>query len=291
MNDQRIAIITDSGTDTDPELIEKYDVRVIPLRIIYSDGKTYESGVDITTEEVISRFAEEIPSTSLPSPKQIEATFLKAKEDGYNKALVVCISSALSATYQTMHMIAESIEGMDIELIDTKNIGMVAGMVVARAIELIEAKVPFEKLAQKLEDVVADSRIFFAAKSLEYLYKGGRINKHIYRIGSVLNVKPLITCDEEGKYVMAKKVRGWEKAQDAMVKLLAERANALEKVHLSICVSPTTDYLYGSLEERVRAAVTSEIVSLKKAEISADLLVHTGPDLFGMGVQAAYTIG
>ena len=78
MNEQRIVVITDSGTDTPADFAAAHDVRVIPLRINYSDGSTYENGVDITAEEVVERFAEEIPSTSLPSPMKVRDTLERA---------------------------------------------------------------------------------------------------------------------------------------------------------------------------------------------------------------------
>ena len=68
MNEQRIVIITDSGTDTPADFAAAHDIRIMPLRINYSDGSTYENGVDITAQEVVERFAEEIPTTSLPPP-------------------------------------------------------------------------------------------------------------------------------------------------------------------------------------------------------------------------------
>lgn len=68
MNDQRIAVITDSGTDIPASLQTEHDVRVVPLRINYSDGTSFESGVDIDADEVVRRLDDEIPSTSLPSP-------------------------------------------------------------------------------------------------------------------------------------------------------------------------------------------------------------------------------
>ena len=71
MNDQRIAVITDSGTDTPAEFCREHDVRVMPLHINYADGTTFQSGVDITADEVTRRLATEIPKTSLPSPHQI----------------------------------------------------------------------------------------------------------------------------------------------------------------------------------------------------------------------------
>ena len=73
MNSQRIAILTDSGTNTPADFVREHDVRVVPLLINYHDGRTYRSGVDITTDEVIRRFDDEIPTTSLPTPQQIKA--------------------------------------------------------------------------------------------------------------------------------------------------------------------------------------------------------------------------
>ena len=87
MNDQRIAVITDSGTDTPSEFCREHDVRVMPLHINYADGTTFQSGVDITADEVTRRLATEIPKTSLPSPHQIQTTLEQARADGYQKAV------------------------------------------------------------------------------------------------------------------------------------------------------------------------------------------------------------
>ena len=75
MNQQRICVITDTGTDTPADFCAKHDVRVVPLRVNYSDGSSYESGVDITTDEVVARFGQEVPKTSLPSPERIADAF------------------------------------------------------------------------------------------------------------------------------------------------------------------------------------------------------------------------
>ena len=105
MNDQRIAILTDSGTDTPADFVRAHDVRVVPLHINYSDGTSYRSGVDITEREVIERFSEEIPKTSLPSPQEILDLCEQAKADGYERGVFVTISSALSATNQTVRLV------------------------------------------------------------------------------------------------------------------------------------------------------------------------------------------
>ncbi len=287
MNEQRIAVITDSGTDTPSELRDVHDVRIVPLRINYSDGSTFESGVDITPDEVVRRFAEEIPTTSLPSPDQIKRALEKAHDDGYEKAVIVTIASALSATNQTAQLVASEMQDVIPTIVaDSRSIGMVAGMVVERAVDYIEAGVPFEELGDRLEKVADESDVFFAVKSLEYLYKGGRINKHIYRLGTALNIKPVLMCDAEGYYTIAKKARGWDRALDTMIAVAATTASHYESSRIAICCSSSTSALFKPLEERLREAIPS-IASVQTHDISADLLVHTGPDLVGIGVQNA----
>ena len=282
MNEQRIAVITDSGTDTPAAFAAEHDVRVIPLRINYSDGSTYENGVDITAEEVVERFAEEIPSTSLPSPMKIRDTLEQARRDGYTGAVVVTISSGLSATFETIGMVARQMENFPVVMVDTKSIGIAAGFVVMEAVRQIEAGMPLERLGSVLTAVSERVRVFFSVQKLDFLRKGGRISEAVYRVGSVLNIKPVLTCSPEGKYVIEKKARGWQRALDTQISLVAEQAARWPQARLAVCTYDPAlrEELVPRLRERVGNAV--EILT---TGLSADLLVHTGPTLVGMGVQ------
>lgn len=283
MNGQRIAILTDSGTNTPESFVREHDVRVVPLLINYKDGSTYKSGVDITTDEVIRRFEQEIPTTSLPTPEQILNTIKQAQSDGYECGVFVTISGTLSATNQTVHMVSRLISDFPLVIIDTKSIGVVAGMVVMQAARMVEEGVPFGELEARLNDLSEKSDVFFTTKTLDYLYKGGRINAVTYRLGSVLNIKPVIMCDEEGRYVVAKKARGWNRAIASEVRLVRDRAARFAKVRVGICCTDNND-LFDELETRLRAEICN-IVDVVRSGLSADLIVHTGPDLIGMGIQ------
>lgn len=286
MNEQRIAVITDSGTDTPADFCAAHDVRVVPLRINYSDGSSYENGVDITTEDVVRRFAEEIPSTSLPSPMKIRDTFEQARRDGYVGAVVVTISSGLSATNETMNMVARQMEDFPVVVVDTKSIGVAAGLVVMEAVRQVEAGMPLDRIGSVLGALSERTRVYFSVQKLDFLRKGGRISEAVYRVGSVLNIKPVLMCDErEGKYVIAKKARGWSRALDTQVKLLVENAARWGRVRLAVCTYDPSlrDELVARVREHVGAV--AEIVELVSCGISADLLVHTGPTLVGMAVQ------
>ena len=284
MNDQRIAVITDTGTDTPADFVAKHDVRVVPLRINYSDGRSYESGVNITTSEVVARFEQEVPKTSLPSPEKIQDALKAAKADGYRAAVFVTISSGLSATCDTVRMVARGMEDFPVIVIDTLSIGVSAGMVVMEAVRQIEAGVPFNSLQTTLDIVSKNTDVFFAVRSLDFLRKGGRISEATYRVGSVLNIKPVFTCDKDGHYAIAKKARGWQKALDEEVKLVEQLARKYPKVRLAIACTDATYELYTVIDAALRRQIDN-VVDIVRSDISADLLVHTGPELVGIAVQ------
>lgn len=283
MNSQRIAIITDSGTDTPPDFVREHDIRVVPLLITYpSEGKTYQSGVDITTDEVVARLSTEIPSTSLPAPTQITETFQQAKADGYTSAVFVSISGALSGTNQMARFVANEMKDFPVLVIDTKSIGLIAGMIVMEATRQVEAGTPLEQLEGKLNDLADKSTVYFTTKTLYYLRKGGRISEAVYRLGEAFKIKPVIWCDEHGYYQVAKKTRGWKKAIQAEYDFIKQQAARFDKVRVGVCSSMGAETL-DELEANVRRLIPNA-VEVVRSGISADLVVHTGPDLVGMGI-------
>lgn len=285
MNEQRIAVVTDSGTDTPAAFVRAHDVRVVPLRVNYSDGSTYESGVDITAEEVVRRFGEEVPTTSLPSPLRVREVLERARADGYEGAVFVAISSGLSATYETVSMVARQMEGFPVVVVDTRSIGAAAGLVVMEAVRQVEAGMPLDALGEVLRAASERTRVFFSVQRLDFLRRGGRISEAVYRVGSVLNIKPVLTCDASGRYVIARKARGWRKALEAQLALLEEQARAWPRVRLAVCAFDEDVRRELAARVRERVGAVSEVTEVVSSGVSADLLVHTGPTLVGMAVM------
>lgn len=285
MNDQRIAILTDTGTNVPADFAATHDVRNVSLVVNYSDG-SFRSGIDITTDEVINRFETEIPTTSLPSPSDIQAALEAARTDGYERAVFVTISSGLSATNQTVELVASQMEGFPVTVVDTKSIGVAAGLVVMAATEMVEAGVPFDELGPRLADLSEHTRVYFTVRELKYLRHGGRINEATYRLGSALNIKPVFFCDEQGKYATVKKARGWEKALSAELSFVQEQAKRYEKVICAVCCTKAEDRLE-ELSERIRETIPN-VADVVTSGISPDLIVHTGASLVGMAVQPTW---
>ena len=283
MNTAKIAIICDSGTDVPTWFAKEHDVRIVPLGITYSDGITLRAGVDITESEVVARFAQEIPTTSLPSPQDIRDAFDQARTNGYERAVMVTISSGLSSTNQTSHLIASQLEDFPVIVIDTLSIGVAAGLVVMAAAEMVESGVPFETLEDKLNLLSKFTKVFFCVKDLKYLRKGGRIDALTYRIGSVLNIKPIIWCDEVGFYRTYRKGRGWERTLKQEFKCIQEFAEQNVRSRLAVACTDASK-CFEMVEGWMREGVPN-IVEIVRAGISPALLVLTGPELVGMAVQ------
>jgi len=282
MTTEKIAILVDSGSDVPREYREKYHMYVAPLTIIYKD-REYQDGVDIDPQAVYDRFAEEIPSTSLPSPAVVTGLFKQIKADGYDKVIVVAISSGLSGTFNMLTNFGPSPEGLEAHYVDTKNIGIGSGFAAIRAGELIEQGLPFDEVCRGVEDAVRNTTLFFCVSTLEYLVKGGRIGLVAGMVGQLLNVKPVIACNEDGIYYTVGKARGREKSLRLALEKAVEFAEGATEYNIAV--------VQGAAEEQgtaLMAAMKKRLPDFRYAieeQLTPALVVHTGPGLIGIGVQ------
>lgn len=282
MNKDKIAILVDSCVDVPPVLIEKYNMYEVPLKVIYKD-REYLDGVDITPEEVYERFDIEIPTTSLPDGSYITSMFDKIKEDGFEKVLAVTLSSGLSGTYNYIKLLASKYEGLDIHVFDTKNIGIGGGFHAIQAAEYLKDEMDWETLKKTVNEKVLDVKTVFCLDTLKYLQKGGRIGLVPALFGSSLNLKPIISCNEDGVYYAMAKVigrkRSLQRAMDIIIDFVGDHKNYnLGVVH------------GGALEEanRIKELLISKLPHSKifvEGQISPVLGVHTGIGTIGIVAQ------
>jgi DegV family protein with EDD domain len=282
MNAEKIAILVDSGSDVPKEYREKYHMYVAPLTIIYKDAE-YRDGVDIQPEDVFTRFATEIPSTSLPSPATVAALLAQIKADGYEKVVAVAISSGLSGTFETFRSFGPAPEGLEACYVDTKNIGIGSGFSAIRAGELIEQGLSFADVCREVETAARHTTLFFCVSTLEYLIKGGRIGLVAGTVGTILDLKPVISCNEKGVYYTVARARGRKKSLSLALEKAVEAAAGAKDHNITVmhgAAQPEADALLAELKKRLpdyRLAI--------EGQITPALVVHTGPGLIGVGVQ------
>ena len=206
MSKQKIAILTDSGSDVPYDLVKELNIFVVPLQVNYKD-RSYRDGVDIDAETMYNRLKEEIPSTSLPLGSDIDQILQDIEAQGYTHILAVVLSSGLSGTCNLLRLVAKESK-LPMEVIDTKNIGIGSGLSVIKAANYVKQGLSWDELLVKVKETVLKTRVFFVLDTLEYLQKGGRIGKVTALIGYALDLRPIITCDSEGIYTTVAKARG-----------------------------------------------------------------------------------
>lgn len=283
MPSEKIAILVDSGSDVPPEFVQKYSMYVAPLTIIYGDGE-YRDGVDIDPATVYERFDEGVPSTSLPSPVYVAELFDRIKADGYDKVVVVAISSGLSGTFHMLEGFGpEPVEGLVAYYVDSKNIGIGSGFTAIRAGELIEAGLSFKEVCAGAEYAASNTALYFCVATLEYLRKGGRIGLVAGVMGQLLDVKPVISCNEDGVYHTVGKARGRKKSLQLALQKAIEYADGAKDFNIAV--------VQGAAEEEgaaMMAALKKALPNYRYAvesPLTPALVVHTGPGLLGIGVQ------
>ena len=280
---QKIAILVDSGTDVPPEFVKEHNIFVAPLKIIYKDGE-YEDRLDITPQEIYDRLETEIPTTSLPSTERVISLFDRMVEQGYDTVLIITISSGLSGTHNMIRMLAEQYGKLAYHMVDTKNIGIGAGQQAMLAAELIANGEELDSILSKLDTSIRQSRIFFCLDTLEYLAKGGRIGKVSALLGSLLKMRPVITCNPEGIYETVAKVRGSAQAMSKAISLAAAEAGKHLRYSIAVAHGSAVEEANRVMEELKR--LVPKGVNYIRTDISPALSVHTGPGIIGITVQA-----
>jgi DegV family protein with EDD domain len=138
-------------------------------------------------------------TTSQPAPEAFAQRYRALKEKGFDSVLVMTISAALSGTYQSAVMAADLVEGIEVEVIDTKSSSMIGDLVMYQIEQRLAKQLPLKQLAQEVREEVASMRSILTINNLDTLYKTGRLTRSQAFIGNALQVKPMIVTDANGK--------------------------------------------------------------------------------------------
>ncbi len=279
---QKIALLTDSASDIPMELIKENNIKLLPFRVIYKDGKEYEDRLELTPEMMYDRLKSEIPKTSLPSIERITEILEEVVKEGYTHAIFFTISAAFSGTYNAVRLICKDFEGLETFVFDTKTLTMAEGAMVLNAANMIKQNKSFEEIVETLPLLRDKIDLFFTIDTLEYLQKGGRIGKVAGTVGEFLNLKPIITVADDGTYRTAAKARGSKKAVTKLIDIFKSYEN---KGKYNVYV------LDGNGMDKVKALING-IKDLPHCNecrfcgtIGPALGINTGPGLVGMALE------
>lgn len=279
---EKIAIIADSATDITENLGKGHTIFQIPLQINI-DGKSYIAGRDITGEEVFQAMEKSTVSSSLPNGKDIEDVFNRVQNEGYTHAIVITITSAMSGTYNVIKHVADDFEGLQIAVVDTLRISLGAGYVALKAEELVREGLSFQEILDYIEANKFSANVYFTLQSLENLIKGGRIGTIAGSVASVLNIKPIISVNDEGVYYTAGKTRGYPRVIYRTIDKAHEFVKDLDRYRVVLLHADSKEDFGKILEYAKEKFDKAEEILIEK--ISPALSVHSGREGFGVGVS------
>lgn len=249
---KKIRIVADSTCDLSPELIEKYDVSIIPLCIIMNE-KSYFDGVEVTPADIY-KWADENKTT----PKTAAVTFdyvadtLKPFIEAGDDIIFFGISMKMSSTCNVVRVVGENFEYGRIFVIDSQNLSTGIGLQVIRAAELAVNGADAESIVSEIERSRGLVRASFVVDNLTYLARGGRCTAATAMMANVLGLHPMISV-RDGAMGVSKKYRGKmlpvlkNYVSDLKADLLAADSSRVFLTH-SGCDKTTIDAIYAELE-------------------------------------------
>ncbi len=280
MNEERIAVLMDTGGDLPADLCAREGIEILPLHVIYPE-KDYLDGLNINPMMVYDRFPDEIPSTSTPSIQEVLDKFREIAEKGYNKLIVITISSALSSTGHTVSIAARDYPDLEIHVFDTRNISFGSGIFALWAARRIREGVSFRDLVDQLYAKRGASRQFFYMDTLKYLRHGGRIGRVASFIGEALHLKPIISCDPDGVYYTVAKIRGAALGRRRLLEEV-ERVAGDKRCWIIVGEGAAHEEAMKMKDALIRRLPNMEYLFDK--QINATLAINTGPGLVGVMV-------
>lgn len=284
MEQQKIAILTDSCADLTPELIGGAPIYTVPLKIRCPDGE-FDDGVSIHAEEIYARLkAGQLPKTSLPSGESVERVLRRIQADGYQRVAAILLSSGLSGTYNLVRLIAQEWQGLEIAVFDTLSGALGEGAIALQAAADIQGGMSWEELTGlRIPRLIRSTFPFFSVDTLEYLVWGGRLGKITGAAGALLKIKPLITFAKDGELVNVAKVRGRKAVPDKLIELVRESLGEHKRYNLAVANGGAPEEM-AALKRRMQAEFP-DYEQFWQAEINATFSTYIGDGILGAAVM------
>ncbi len=279
-----VALITDSVAQVPAETARELGISIVPLTVQIA-GKTYRDGVDLDLAELYDRMRTEkvVPTTIAPSPGEYEAAMRNCLQTVPRPVLCITLSSRLSTGYQNACLAARLLQeenpDRSIEVLDSRSAAACEGFIAITAARAAARGEPMQAILEAARQACTRTGLVASFETLEYLARGGRIGKVAYRMGSLINIKPIITLDRDGTVAPVGAVRSPGRALQAMVDFVAKKVKDRRNLHLTILEAEAPGQAARLHDLAGRQLPSAEI---RDSVFTPVMGVHTGPGLIGM---------
>jgi DegV family protein with EDD domain len=274
-----VRIVTDSTADLPPELVKELGITVVPIYVRFGE-EVYRDGVDISGDEFYRRLENTTvhPSTVQPGPQDFLEVYRKLSK-GADGIVSIHISTKLSGTYNSALMAKDMLDtGCPVEVIDSKEVTMGLGLIAIMAATMAKGGESRDKIVKEVKKAAPKIHLLCLFDTLKYLLLGGRIGKAKALLGSILNVKPMLSV-KDGEVIPAGQARTRAKGID---KLFEFTQNAKKIQDLSVVYSTTPDEAH-DLAKRLSPIFDRK--KIKIARVGPSLGVHMGPGALVVAIR------
>ena len=278
---KKLGLIVDASCDLPVEVIERYDICIVPISIYFPE-ETRTQYIDITTEEFFEKLEKEgsVPTTGVPAPRRFKEAFDKTLEN-YEEAVMLTLSKDLSGIWASSVTHAKNMTANKITVVDSRTTTLPLGLMALKVARMIEKGTKKPEILDCLAtSLIPNIRLQAFVGSLKYLKRSGRIDTLQHIMGELLQFKPLITI-EDGKLASHKRVRGEGATMEFLKKLGKKLLNELPENETVVVIhsqnlhkaKELTDYLYSKV---------SKPLEILTWEIGPAIGVHVGPGAIGL---------
>lgn len=218
---KKIKIITDSVCDIPDDLLEKWNISVIPCYVSY-DGESYaDDGVELDRSSFYKKIPEmsDFPKTAAPPPAVAQQYIEEALQDA-DAVVCVHVAEVLSGTYNNVRIAAHEFPEGTVTVLDSKALSMGIGWQALRAAEVAAETGAVDAVVQAVNEVREKNRLYAYIDTMDFLRRSGRVNSVVAGIGSLLQIKPIVTVTEQGDVESVHRIRTSKKALSKLADLL-----------------------------------------------------------------------
>ena len=266
-------ILVDSASDIQTDNKENY--MHVPITITLA-GRDYKDGENIDKETFyrLLRKSENFPKTSQPSPDVFFEIFQRVKKEK-SSLVYLALSSMLSGTYQSAMIAKQMVEYNDIYIVDTRTLTYGIALLAQIAEKLRSGGKTAREIAETIEGIKGNTRIVAGVDTLEYLYKGGRLSRASAAVGTVANIKPVLTISKAGTVSVIGKSLGKARAMASIIKFLKDNPADPDYPFYTI-------FTFGEENTAELESKLPDNINFSRVQIGSTIGAHAGPGAYGL---------
>ncbi len=269
----KVAIVTDSTGDIPQDLIEKYNIKIVPLYVNFGEESFVDNGVDITINEFYEKLKDVkvLPKSAQPTPAAFVTAYNEVLKDS-DSIISIHISKKMSGTIASAEMAKKEL-GKDIEIIDSGLVHMPLGALVVKAAELASQGKSKEEILKFIGEFKNKIKILFIPRNLKHLIMGGRIGRAKGLIASLLEVNPILTI-HLGEVSQYKTTRRWSQAKTVLIESMKSMVEKPQNLVVYVADSDAKE-----AGEEMFARIKTEInpKEIYRSYIGSIVGTHLGP--------------